>query len=218
MCEQYYKNTDYECSSQYLDGLYSYSICPVAADQCGERDVYLYNHNNSTDPRAGEGIMSRQLRDLKRGAVCTYRIFTQCGLPIFRPNFVNVPGGSIDNWNITYVEFEFDDVEKMVNNNMPDYTTKFIYQIYSAREITRMEAQGINMTNYVNTPRKGVYANSYADADGKPASKGFNTVVHMQGEAGRTFALLEEVGDEVCKPRAVFVTATALVDNAGMNL
>jgi hypothetical protein len=140
MCEQYYKNTDYECSSQYLDGLYSYSICPVAADQCGERDVYLYNHDNSTDPRAGEGIMSRQLRDLKKGDVCTYRIFTRCGLPIFRPNFVGVPGGSLDNWNITYVEFEFEDVEQMASNNVPNYTTKFIYQIYSAREITAMEA------------------------------------------------------------------------------
>jgi hypothetical protein len=74
------------------------------------------------------------------------------------------------------------------------------------------------MTEYVNTPRKGVYANSYAEADGKPASKGFNTVVHIQGEAGRTFALLEETGDEVCKARAVFVTATALADDAGMDL
>jgi len=81
-----------------------------------------------------------------------------------------------------------------------------------------MEAQGINMTKYVNTPRKGVYANSDADTDGKPASKGFNTVVQMQGELGRTFALLEETGDAVCKARAVFVTATALADNASMEL
>jgi len=106
----------------------------------------------------------------------------------------------------------------MASNNTPNYTTKFVYQVHSAREIRAMETQGINMTKYVNTPRKGVYAGSYAEADGKPASKGFNTVVHMQGEAGRTFALLEERGDAVCKPRAVFVTATALADNAGMDL
>lgn len=105
----------------------------MSGDQCGERDVYLYNHDNSTDPTAGasntkkDGPVSRQLRDLKRGEVCTYRIFTQCGLPVFRPNFVDIPGGLIDNWNITYVEFEFEDVEQMASSNMPNYTTKFIY-------------------------------------------------------------------------------------------
>lgn len=188
----------------------------MAADQCGERDVYLSGHENST--ATVESVISRQLRDLKRGDVCTYRIFSQCGLPLFRPNFVDVAGGTLDNWNITYVEFEFEDIKQMASTNTPDYTSKFIYQIYSARQIAAMEAQGLDMTNYVNTPRKGVYANSYAEGNGKPASKGFNTVVHMQGEAGRTFALLEETGDEICKPRAVFVTATALVDNVSMDI
>jgi hypothetical protein len=151
----------------------------VSRDQCGERDVYLYNHDNSTESTAGAGLISRELKDLKRGEVCTYRIFTQCGLPVFRPNFVDIPGGLIDNWNISYVEFEFEDVEQMASNNMPNYTTKFIYQLYSARQITAMQAQGINMTKYINAPRKGVYVNSAVDTDGEPASKGFNTVVQI---------------------------------------
>jgi len=74
------------------------------------------------------------------------------------------------------------------------------------------------MKAYVNTPRKGVYANSFAEANGKPASKGFNTVAQIQGEAARTFALLEESGDEICKARAVFVTATALADDVSMDI
>jgi hypothetical protein len=82
-----------------------------------------------------EDYAVREIRGLNQGETCNYRARAECNAPVFKV----VPGGewssSLDQFNITYVEFEEENVDLVnamtptlpTNSWMPKISTKFIY-------------------------------------------------------------------------------------------
>lgn len=126
-------------------------MCPVSTPKCGEVTV---------EPVHNGGLLLRQVRDLDQGETCNYRVKATCGAPAFKA----APGGTytstLDHFNITWVEFEEQDITVPANiaSLMPVLATKFIYQMYDITSMDTME-QSYSMDAVKNTPRKGIYSN-----------------------------------------------------------
>ena len=65
-----------------------------------------------------------EMRSLNKGEVCTYRVKALCGAPVFTVMPAGSWGSKIDNFNITWVEFEVDADE---NNNIKIILNQYEY-------------------------------------------------------------------------------------------
>jgi hypothetical protein len=76
------------------------------------------------------------IRDQYKGEVCNYRVKVGCGAPVFLPYEGGTWSSKLSAWNITYVEWEEDQVhlakdkgKTMAPSNllMPDTDSKFMF-------------------------------------------------------------------------------------------
>ena len=77
-------------------------MCAHNEPVCGDKMIHVINDGN---------YESRQIRGLYQGETCNYRVLASCGAPVFEA----IPGGqwssSINHFNITWVEYEEDNVK-----------------------------------------------------------------------------------------------------------
>jgi len=144
------------------------------------------------------------ISNLQAGEVCNYRIETDCEGIVFQPD-----QASSSKVNVTWIEFEDDDVEFISssnkdNNNMPSREQKFIYYYYTPFELYSFwENKQIfpDFEDMAKTPRKGQYDFTQG------GFKAFNNVYQLASGSNPTMEIFDE---EHCKRRSVYVTVTAL--------
>lgn len=129
-------------------------MCPTPSDKCGPKLIEI------KDTEAKEVIQG--IRNLSKGEVCNYRVKVSCGAPAFSVTEGGQWSSSLSDFNITYNEFEGEDVEFenpnfvssfKENSVMPMVNTTFIYYMFDMQKLVTMS----NMTDVMRRPKKGIY-------------------------------------------------------------
>jgi len=165
-------------------------------------------------------------KNLQKGEVCNYRFQTSCGGIAFKPE--SVGGSGLAAWNITYVEFEkeednyirgppsvrFATGDDDVHANMPSSQQKFIYNFYTYSQVKDLYfvVNEVDWHYHINLGRKGQYL---VEQNGW---KKFNNAFQTESDEEQKSKFEDWKFDLECKPRFVYITLTAIENNAALKL
>ena len=78
-------------------------MCYHNTDKCGAQNI-------AGGSATSKLMTTAYIRDQYKGEVCNYRVKVGCGAPVFLPYEGGTWSSKLSAWNITYVEWEEDQV------------------------------------------------------------------------------------------------------------